>query len=95
MAYYFGRVSDSVLCTLCHLVIGKPLVLICAVKRAGQKLSERWNSDGPSAEEATAEPGLGCLSSLGSQRTGGHGTGSGDQPGTSCCCPLLPWLHVS
>ena len=20
-------------------------------------------------------------------------TGSGDQPGMSCCCPLLPWLQ--
>ena len=33
----------------------------------------QWNKEGLNMEEATGEPGLGCLSSLGSQRKGGLG----------------------
>ena len=33
----------------------------------------QWNKEGLSIEEAAGEPGLGCLSSLGSQRKGGLG----------------------
>ena len=33
----------------------------------------QWNKEGLNMEEATGEPGLCCLSSLGSQRKGGLG----------------------
>ena len=39
-------------------------------------------------QEATGEPRLGCLRSLGSQRKGASGTGSGDQSETSCQPPI-------
>lgn len=37
---------------------------------------------------------LGCLNPWKVSVKGALGTGSGDDPGTRCCCPLLPWLWV-
>ena len=49
---------------------------------------QRKGLEGISIEEATGEPRQGCLSSPGSQREGGLGMGSEDQPGASCRLPI-------
>lgn len=42
------------------------------------------------ALEERSEPRWAAVSSLRSQRKGAFETGSGGEPGTSCCCPVAP-----